>query len=116
MSERGIRYIFDKDLEKVIPYAEWAERQSKKRQAHFVITDEMEPTRHTGSGKIFDSKSAYREENKRLGLLEVGNDWRNETNFEAEYKPTSCKETLAKVMSGEYPAITPREAEEILRH
>lgn len=37
-----------------------------------VIEDTMEPLKHMGSGKIFDSKRAFRAETKRLGYEETG--------------------------------------------
>ena len=39
-----------------------------------VIDDSMAPLRHPVTGHLYESKSAYRRTNKRLGLEEVGND------------------------------------------
>lgn len=39
-----------------------------------VISDGMDPIRSMASGRMHDSKSAYRAELKALGCIEVGND------------------------------------------
>lgn len=40
----------------------------------YVISDHMEPIKHMGSGRVFDSKSAFRKETRALGMVEMGND------------------------------------------
>lgn len=37
-----------------------------------VIRDGMDPTVHMATGRIFDSKSAFRQETKAAGCIEVG--------------------------------------------
>lgn len=39
-----------------------------------VIRDEMDATRHMGTGKFFTSKAKFRAETKAIGAVEVGND------------------------------------------
>lgn len=41
---------------------------------HFVISDEMAPTRHMADGKHYTSKSRFREATRAAGCIEVGND------------------------------------------
>jgi hypothetical protein len=42
--------------------------------APFVISDNMDQTRHMASGKYYDSKSEFRKATKAYGCIEVGND------------------------------------------
>jgi len=39
-----------------------------------VISDTMEPLRHMGTGRILDSKSAFRQDTIASGCVEVGTD------------------------------------------
>jgi len=49
-------------------------RESGKGSAPNVISDIMEPTRHMVTGRMFESKAAFRAETKATGSIEVGND------------------------------------------
>ncbi len=40
----------------------------------YVISDTMPPTKHMGTGKIHDSKAAFRADTRAVGCVEVGND------------------------------------------
>ncbi len=40
----------------------------------YVISDTMPPTKHMGTGKIHDSKAAFRADTRAVGCDEVGND------------------------------------------
>lgn len=40
----------------------------------YVIGDVMEPIKHPGSGRVYDSKARFRADTRALGLVEVGND------------------------------------------
>ena len=40
----------------------------------YVISDEMEPTRHMADGKYFTSKHKFRENTKAHGCVEYGNE------------------------------------------
>jgi hypothetical protein len=39
-----------------------------------VISDSMDPLKHMGTGRILDSKSAFRADTKASGCVEVGTD------------------------------------------
>jgi hypothetical protein len=39
-----------------------------------VISDSMDPLKHMGTGRILDSKSAFRRDTKASGCVEVGTD------------------------------------------
>ena len=40
----------------------------------YVIGDVMEPTKHMGTGKVYDSKSKFRADTRAMGFVEVGTD------------------------------------------
>ena len=46
-------------------------------ESAYVISDTMEPTKHMATGEYFTSKAKFREQTRRSGCVEVG----NETNF-----------------------------------
>jgi hypothetical protein len=46
-------------------------------ESAYVISDNMEPTKHMATGEYFTSKAKFREQTRRSGCIEVG----NETNF-----------------------------------
>lgn len=46
-------------------------------ESAYVISDTMEPTKHMATGEYFTSKAKFREQTRRSGCIEVG----NETNF-----------------------------------
>jgi len=50
------------------------------RSSAYVQDDTMSPLKHLVSGKIFDSKSAYLKECKKLGLDVIGNDLLSKEN------------------------------------
>ena len=60
------------DLEQPWPEKCW--RQSAKGDAPHVISDNMEPTKHHGSGRMIGSKRAFSAETRRLGMVEMGNE------------------------------------------
>lgn len=39
-----------------------------------VISDNMEPTKHHGTGRVIDSKRAFSKETKAIGCVELGNE------------------------------------------
>ena len=39
-----------------------------------IIRDEMDPTRHMGTGEYFTSKAKFRQRTKDIGCVELGND------------------------------------------
>ncbi len=40
----------------------------------YVIGDVMEPVRHMGTGRVYDSKARFRADTRATGCVEVGND------------------------------------------
>ena len=46
-------------------------------ESAYVISDTMELTKHMATGEYYTSKSKFREQTRRSGCIEVG----NETNF-----------------------------------
>lgn len=42
--------------------------------AHYVISDSMDSTRHMANGRYYDSKSEFRKATKAAGCIEVGNE------------------------------------------
>ena len=46
-------------------------------ESAYVISDTMDATKHMATGEYFTSKSKFREQTRRSGCIEVG----NETNF-----------------------------------
>lgn len=56
-------------------------------ESAYVISDNMEPTKHMATGEYFTSKAKFREQTRRSGCIEVG----NETNF--MLKPRKTVET-----------------------
>lgn len=46
----------------------------ESRAAPGVISDTMEPLKHHGTGRILDSKSAFRQDTKSVGAVETGNE------------------------------------------
>lgn len=69
------KYIWDRDLKRFIPAAEWHRRHPPpKNMGPMVISDEHAPFKSMADGRIYDSKSAYRRTLKEHGFIEVGND------------------------------------------
>jgi len=90
---------WDKEQQKMISAEEWADKQGAKTPAHMVIQDSMNPVVHPANGKFYDSKSAFRAENKAHGLIEVGNEWAGKPWKEPElHEPKDLKPTLAELM------------------
>lgn len=40
----------------------------------YVIGDVMDPAKHPGSGKVYDSKARFRADTRAMGFVEAGND------------------------------------------
>lgn len=49
--------------------------------AHGVLPDDMAPTKNPVDGKIYTSKSKYRETLRAHGKYEVGNDWNDDNDI-----------------------------------
>lgn len=53
----------------------WVPRISRAvGQGPNIIRDTMDPLKHMGNGRTYDSKSAFRQASKALGLVEIGNE------------------------------------------
>ena len=59
-----------------------SDNDKPKTGSPYYIRDHMEPTRHMVDGKIYDSKSKFREVTKAHGCIEIG----NETKYLTEPK------------------------------
>lgn len=71
--------------------------------AFMVIGDSMDAVRHPRTGKVYDSKSAFRAESRRHGLIEVGNEFNAITRREPQRLPSSAPDVAMayrKVMGG----------------
>ncbi len=49
-------------------------RHFNKSAAPYVISDNMEPTKHHGTGRMISSKRAFSAETRRAGMVELGNE------------------------------------------
>ena len=56
------------------PWPEKCFRHFVKREAPHVISDNMEPTKHHGTGRMIDSKRAFSKETRAIGCVEIGNE------------------------------------------
>lgn len=45
------------------------------RRTPYIVRDSMAPAVHPATGRVMDSKSAFREQTRAHGLVEVGNDY-----------------------------------------
>lgn len=60
------------DLEQ--PWPAKCERHFTKQSGPFVISDNMEYTKHHGTGKMIASKRAFSAETRAAGMVELGNE------------------------------------------
>lgn len=67
MSRR--RWVVDRATGKLEEITDFSRPED---QSAFVRQDTMAPIEHPGSGKIFDSRTQYDAETKRLGLIPAG--------------------------------------------
>lgn len=56
------------------PWPEKCFRHFAKNSAPHVISDNMEPTKHHGTGRIIDSKREFSRETRAIGCVEIGNE------------------------------------------
>jgi hypothetical protein len=68
------RFIWDKELQTLLPADEYKAKRYQSNRAHSVIQDSIDPFLSHADGKIYDSKAAYRAELRRRGLVELGNE------------------------------------------
>ncbi len=60
------------DLDK--PWPVKCERHFSRGAAPNVISDNMEPTKHHGTGRMIDSKREFSRETKSINCVEIGNE------------------------------------------
>lgn len=46
----------------------------RRWSAPHVISDNMEPTKHHGTGRMISSKRAFSKETRQAGMVEIGNE------------------------------------------
>lgn len=78
-------FIYSPEQDKLIPSEEYYfEKYLQKEHLHMTVgnkkveiyynPDEMAPTRHMVSGRLYTSKKLYRDETRARGCIEVGNE------------------------------------------
>ncbi len=76
--------------------------------SYYIHEDTIDPMVHPLNGQIYNSKSAFRRTTKAYGGREIGNDWYhkdgsiNRWAYSSPEKVESVKESLVKVLKGEY--------------
>jgi hypothetical protein len=71
-----------------------------------IHRDNMDALVHPATGKVFDSKSRFREVTKAHGLTEVGNDYRNNQKPSVEPKDAR-KKVIAEAITALEQGYTP---------
>lgn len=56
------------------PWPAKCSRHFDRGRAPNVISDNMDPTKHMGTGEILDSKAKFRRATKASGCVEIGNE------------------------------------------
>lgn len=80
----------------------------KKLSSPYFIPDEMPPTVHPATGKIFTSKAKFKAETRRLGLEECYGE--PDSSWEAEKPTDAVEEDIEKAMAQlEYGEALPHE-------
>ncbi len=81
------RFRYDKDYDEVVEIREDGNYFEEKGEAPAVISDDLgagvNGLKHMPSGRMIDSKSGHRAENRARGLVEVG----SQTDFAAKREP-----------------------------
>lgn len=72
-------YIWDRELGQNVPKADYyARKHNQTIRSHLatpgIIHDGMSPVQSMTNGRLYDSKAALRQEYRRAGVVEVGND------------------------------------------
>lgn len=71
-------YVYDRELRKFVPKAEFYARQPKKARSSLprpmIIRDFSDPVRSMADGKVYDSRRHWRDHLKAHGMVELGND------------------------------------------
>jgi hypothetical protein len=71
-----------------------------------IHRDTMQAAVHPATGQVMDSKSRFRDTTKAHGLVEVGNDYRNNQNPRA-IEPGSAKKDIAEAIQMLEQGYTP---------
>ena len=99
------RFRWDKDLEAIVEIREGSNYYEEPPQGPAVISDDVgagvKGLRHMPSGKMLDSKSRFREANRRAGVHEVG----NETDFASKASPLP-KDHYGQIVKDAYDQFT----------
>lgn len=98
------RFIWDKETQKMIPYAEHAMKQFQAQRAHFVKDDTLlEPIESyaTGERLMFDSMSKYKAHLKEHGFEITGGDHLTGRGVQ-DYKRESQFEKIREVVAEQY--------------
>lgn len=72
-------------------------------RSHSIITDTIDPIRHPCNGKLYDSKSAFRDTTKAYNCVEIGNEKPKgfqEVRQESTQDRMQVREELIKAMYG----------------
>lgn len=93
------RWIYDKALGRVVPYEEY---QSPEVNAPNVVTDEMPPTFNHADCQIYTSKRKMRDSYRRLGKVEVDENWRAPAPGP---RPGHTKEDIERAVAKAYNAV-----------
>lgn len=119
------RYIYDEISGQMISVEEYHFKEFMKK-AHLHMTkpnsnervniyynsDQMEPTRHMASGKMFTSKKKFRDETKAYGCIEVGNETkhmlkpRKPAKLDRRKRRESIKKAINDLKYGNVPKAT----------
>ena len=59
----------DADKNGMVPFSV---ARADERKGPYIISDNMQPLKHHGTGRIIDSKSAFRNDTKASGCIEIG--------------------------------------------
>ena len=92
-----MKYIgkWDKERQEVVWYS--PDELRPKEAFHYVVEDTMQPLEHPATGRICDSKSAFRRITKENGCVELGND----KVEKPKYEPKGLDEDIRRVI-GEF--------------
>lgn len=67
-------YIYRPDHPKCDKFGFIEKQIYEVKSVSYYISDEMSPTKHMCSGKVYTSKKKFRNETRAYGCVEVGND------------------------------------------
>lgn len=74
--------------------------------AHYVISDTMDATRHMADGRVYTSKAQFREATRAAGCIEVGNETstllkpRERVELSREQRRDDIRRTIYELRNG----------------